>query len=71
MLMTRIVFAALMSLLMSSLMSGWVTWLNIGLQPEFLPHWSKAFLAAWPAAFLIVVSCGPLVHRLAARITLR
>lgn len=63
----RTMFALLMSLLMSSLMSGWVTWLNLGLGPNFLPHWQTAFMAAWPAAFTIVMLCGPLVHRVAAR----
>ncbi|WP_432377674.1 DUF2798 domain-containing protein [Duganella sp. P38] len=42
----RTMFALLMSLLMSSLMSGWVTWLNLGLGPNFLPHWQTAFMAA-------------------------
>lgn len=59
----RILFALLMSLLMSALMTGWVTWLNLGLQPSFFARWRAAFVAAWPAAFLIVVSCGPAVQR--------
>nr|WP_315259348.1 DUF2798 domain-containing protein [uncultured Duganella sp.] len=63
----RAMFALLMSLLMSSLMSGWVTWLNLGLSADFLPHWQHAFFAAWPAAFTIVMLCGPTVHRLASR----
>lgn len=63
----RVVFALLMSLLMSSLMSGWVTWLNLGMSADFLPHWQHAFVAAWPAAFTIVMLCGPMVHRLASR----
>jgi hypothetical protein len=58
----RLVFALLMSLLMSSMMSGWVTWLNIGLHPDFLARWRYAFMAAWPAAFTVVMVCGPLVH---------
>ena len=64
----RALFALLMSLLMSSLMSGWVTWLNLGLSADFMPHWGAAFMAAWPAAFTIVMLCGPLVHRLASRL---
>ena len=64
----RLVFALLMSLLMSSLMSGWVTWLNIGLHPDFLLRWQYAFMAAWPAAFTVVMLCGPLVHRASQRL---
>lgn len=63
----RTMFALLMSLLMSSLMSGWVTWLNLGLGDGFMSHWKTAFMAAWPAAFTIVMLCGPMVHRLASR----
>lgn len=71
MLINRVVFAVLMSLLMSSLMSGWVTWLNLGLAPTFVAHWRNAFLAAWPAAFVIVVLCGPSVHRIANQLVAR
>lgn len=63
----RIVFALLMSLLMSFLMTLWVTWLNLGLGPDFIARWRHAFLAAWPAAFLIVVLCGPTMQTLSAR----
>lgn len=71
MLINRVVFAVLMSLLMSSLMSGWVTWLNLGSEARFVTHWRDAFLAAWPAAFVIVVLCGPSVHRLANHLVAR
>ena len=64
----RLVFAGLMSLLMSSLMSAWVTWLNLGLSPVFVQRWLSAFAAAWPPAFAIVVVAAPSVQRLAMRI---
>jgi len=48
----RCTFAFLMSLVMTLLMSAWVTWLNIGLQADFLPRWRHAFFAAWPCGFL-------------------
>ena len=67
----RLVFALLMSLLMSSLMSGWVTWLNIGLHPAFITRWLYAFMAAWPAAFTVVMLCGPLVHGLSQRLAVK
>ncbi|AXK38820.1 DUF2798 domain-containing protein [Crenobacter cavernae] len=64
----RLVFAGLMSCLMSCLMSllmtGWVTWLNLG----FAGFWGRAFVAAWPAAFAIVVVFGPQVQRLSQRL---
>ncbi|MGK5055606.1 DUF2798 domain-containing protein [Janthinobacterium sp. LB2P49] len=58
----RCVFAFLMSLIMTLLMSAWVTWLNIGLQADFLPRWRHAFFAAWPVAFCAVMLFAPRVQ---------
>lgn len=65
---TRLIFAALMSLLMTIIMSGWITWLNIGFQPNYGARWLHAFLAAWPAAFFSVMLIAPTVQRLTARL---
>ena len=59
----RLVFALLMSFLMSLLMTAWVTWLNLGAGPAYLVHWGKAFVAAWPAAFCVVMLLAPSVQR--------
>ena len=64
----RLLFSVLMSLLMSFLMTAWVTYLNLGVGSGFLSHWKHAFLAAWPAAFLIVVTLGPSMQRLSFRL---
>ena len=61
----RLLSSALMSLTLGGLMTGWVTWLNLGFAVDFLPRWGHAFVCAWPAAFLIVVLIGPSVQRLA------
>jgi hypothetical protein len=60
----RIVFAALMSLWMSLLMTAFVVWLNLGFERGYLLHWRHSFLAAWPAAFVIVLLFGPTVQRI-------
>lgn len=60
----RLLSSALMSLMLGGLMTGWVTWLNMGFASDFLPRWGKAFVCAWPAAFFIVVLIGPSVQRL-------
>jgi hypothetical protein len=65
---TRMIFAFLMSLLMSVIMSGWITWLNIGFRPDYAVRWGRAFLAAWPAAFFAVMTIAPMVQRLTARL---
>ncbi|APA71322.1 DUF2798 domain-containing protein [Janthinobacterium sp. 1_2014MBL_MicDiv] len=67
----RFVFALLMSLVMTLLMSAWVTWLNIGLQADFLPRWRHAFLAAWPVAFCAVMLFAPRVQALSRGIVAR
>jgi hypothetical protein len=67
----RCVFAFLMSLVMTLLMSAWVTWLNIGLQPDFLPRWRHAFLAAWPVAFCAVMLFAPRVQLMSRSIVAR
>ncbi|NHQ90737.1 DUF2798 domain-containing protein [Janthinobacterium lividum] len=67
----RCVFAFLMSLLMTLLMSAWVTWLNIGLQADFLPRWRHAFFAAWPVAFCAVMLFAPRVQLMSRTIVAR
>ncbi len=64
----RLIFALLMSCLMSLLMTAWVTWLNLGSGPLFLAHWRHAFIAAWPAAFSVVVLLAPAMQRLSLRL---
>lgn len=65
---TRMIFAALMSFLMSLIMSGWISWLNFGFRPELATRWGHAFVAAWPAAFVAVMTIGPMVQRLTQRL---
>jgi len=56
-----------MSLVLSSMMSGWVTWINLGWSANFLMNWSQAFYLAWPAAALISFFIGPEVHKLSTK----
>jgi hypothetical protein len=56
---------------MSLLMTGWVSWLNLGMRPDFVQLWARAFVAAWPAAFTIVVLFGPVVQRFSQRLIAR
>lgn len=65
---TRMIFAALMSFLMTVIMSGWITFLNVGLTMEYASRWGHAFLAAWPAAFFAVMTIAPTVQRLTLRL---
>lgn len=58
----RLVFSVLMSFVLSSLMSLWVTWINLGWSGELFGHWMNAFSLAWPAAAVIAFLCGPTVQ---------
>ncbi|WP_295894949.1 DUF2798 domain-containing protein [uncultured Vibrio sp.] len=62
----KIVFGILMSFVLSSLMTLWVTWLNIGFVTDFLSYWGKAFILAWPAATLISIAFSPYVQAFTA-----
>ncbi|TCK04214.1 DUF2798 domain-containing protein [Marinobacterium mangrovicola] len=64
----RIVFTFMMSFVLSSTMSGWVTFLNISLNDQFMAHWLKAFLLCWPAAAVIAFTCTPTIHRLSGQV---
>ena len=63
----RLLSSLIMSLLLSGLMSAWVTWLNLGLVGDFVSRWLHAYLLAWPAAFTIVVLLAPAVQSLSWR----
>ncbi len=64
----RLVFSILMSFILSLLMTCWVTWLNLGLGPEFIDKWMTAFRLAWPAAALIAFALGPFIQNTTQRI---
>ena len=64
----RITFGALMSLVLTTLMTCWITYINIGLTPTFLTSWFKAFQLAYPAAFIIAFFISPHIMKLAIKI---
>ncbi len=63
-----ILFSILMSIALSSLMTFWVTWINLGLRPDFLSLWGHAFSMAWPAAGLIAFVLGPRVMAISVKV---
>lgn len=62
----RIVFSVLMSGIMSLLMSGWITIINIGITSDFLSLWAAAWCLAWPVAGLVAFIFGPSIQKLTA-----
>ncbi|AEF53125.1 DUF2798 domain-containing protein [Marinomonas posidonica] len=60
----RIYFALIMSCVLSFLMSGWITYVNLGLHPDFVFFWMTAWRFAWPAAAVISFVFAPEIQRL-------
>ena len=63
----RLAFTVMMSFALSSLMSCWVTYINLGYTDLFFHNWLKAFLLAWPAAGIIAFTVGPRIHQWSMR----
>lgn len=64
----RFFFSLFMSLVLSFLMTAWVTWINLGFVDGFVWKWGTAFITAWPAAAVISFAFGPRIHLLTHRI---
>lgn len=64
----RLVFAFLMSLFMSFLMSGVITLINLGLVENFISLWFSAYWRAFIVAFPIIFVVAPFVRKLTIRL---
>ncbi len=64
----RIVFSITMSLILTTLMTAWVTFINLGLGSHYLASWFNAFVLSWPAAAVASFAIAPLVQRITARL---
>ena len=60
----NILFGAILSAIMVSVVSGAVLLINQGLTPDFPLRWLKSFLSTWPIAFPTVLVVAPRVRRL-------
>jgi hypothetical protein len=67
----RLILALLMSSVMVMMVTLLVTWLNLGLPPDFLMQWVKAYLIAWPVAAATAYVIMPLARQLTDRIVAR
>ena len=64
-----ILFGALLSMIMVTVVSAFVLAINQGLHPGFLAQWSKSCITTWPLAFVTVTIVAPLVRRTVAKLT--
>lgn len=54
--------------IMALLMTGFITWLNLGLPEGFLLLWLRAFLIAWPMASIAAILAIPLSSRISRKL---
>ncbi len=66
---TPILFGALLSAIMVSLVSAFVIVITQGLHGGFPAQWLKSCLTTWPIAFPTVTLLAPWVRRIVARLT--
>ena len=57
-----------MAAIMAFMMTAFVTWLNLGMRPDFLQLWMRAFLMAWPLASVAAYIAAPIAPRVTLRI---
>jgi hypothetical protein len=64
----RLILAALMSSMMVFMVTLLVTYLNLGLRPDFLLKWGQAYVIAWPVAATTAFLVMPMARRATCRI---
>jgi hypothetical protein len=64
-----ILYSALLSAIMVSIVSGFVLTTTQGLHPGFVRQWLKSFVTTWPIAFPTVAVVAPLVRGIVGRVT--
>jgi hypothetical protein len=67
----RLVLSLMMSSVMVFMVTLLVTYLNLGLVPDFLVQWAKAYVVAWPVAAGTAFTIMPTCRRLTGRVVMR
>ncbi|MFC5460387.1 DUF2798 domain-containing protein [Massilia niabensis] len=66
-----ILFSAILSAIMVSIVSAFVLLNTQGLHPGLPGQWVRSCLTTWPVAFPTVAIVAPLVRKLVARLTMQ
>lgn len=64
----RFVNTLIMSFLLSGFMTIYVTWINLGFVEDFVHLWLKAWMMAFPAASVGVLILAPIVLKITTKI---
>lgn len=65
---TILLAQAIISFTMALLMSGYATCLQFGFTAEWLAVWARAFIMAWPVAFLLSLVVSRMSFKLAHKL---
>jgi hypothetical protein len=62
----RFIFPVIITAIIVFVVSGVVTWTNIGFRADFVVRWMSAFIVGWPvasvAAFIVIPPVRRLTH---------
>lgn len=64
----RLLNTAIMAILLSGLMTVYVTFINLGMIENFISYWIKAWILAAPAAFVCVLILAAPVQKVTRKI---
>jgi predicted membrane channel-forming protein YqfA (hemolysin III family) len=64
----HLIFSLLMGAMMVFLMTFVITLVNVGLPPDFVSRWLRAFLVAYVVAVPVIYFLAPVARRLTARV---
>ena len=67
----RFIFPVLITAVIVFIVSGVVTFTNIGFRADFVPRWLHAFAIGWPVAIVVAFFAIPLVRWLTVAIVRR
>ena len=66
---SEVLFIAIMGLGMSLIMTLAITYINTGLDVDFLNRWSKAFMVGFPIAVVAAAVIAPIAKKLTKKFT--
>lgn len=53
-----------MACIMATIMTGFVTWMNLGFTEDFFYRWARAFIFAWPVASVAAFLALPIAPKI-------
>ncbi len=53
-----------MAAIMAFIMTGFVTWMNLGFTSDYFANWARAFVFAWPVASVAAFLAMPIAPKI-------